>query len=137
GPARGERSLDGVQLVLLGETLDRRHVVPVCLRSEHQAGADEHAVEEHRTGTALALLTRVLRTRIAELLAQREKQRLALPAVGLRLDAVDTQLDPHRLASLDRSRFPAQTDARAKPARPEVGADKRRLISASSRARGA
>ena len=78
-----ERLLHRVQVAVLGETLDRRHVVPVRLRREHEAGADERAVEQHRARAALALLARVLRAREAELLAQREEQRLALPAVGL------------------------------------------------------
>src|SRR5204863_167915 len=61
---------------------------PTSSGREHEAGADEHAVEEHRAGTALPLLAGVLRAWIPELLAEREEQRLALPAVRLGLDAV-------------------------------------------------
>ena len=61
------------------------------------------AVEQHRARAALALLARVLRAREAELLAQREEQRLALPAVGLVLLAVDAQRDPHAQHPLERA----------------------------------
>ena len=82
-PASTKACLHRVEPVAVGEPLDRRHVVTVGLRREDEAGADEHAVEQHRARAALALLARVLRARVAELLAQREEQRLALPAVGL------------------------------------------------------
>ena len=59
------------------------HVVAVGLRREHEAGTDERAVEQHRARAALTLLAGVLRPGHAELLAQREEERLALPAVGL------------------------------------------------------
>src|SRR5206468_12372145 len=71
-----------------------------------------------RTGTAFTLLTRILRTRIAELLAQRQEQRLTLPTVGLGLDAVHAQRDPHRGASSECSRLiQASSRARAASAR--------------------
>ena len=60
---------------------------------------------------------------IAELLAQREEQRLALPAVGLGLDAVDAQRDPH-------AERPAR--ARARSARAERDGDSRPLPRTSS-----
>ena len=84
-----ERLLHRVEVVAVGEPLDRRHVVAVGLRREHEARADERPVEQHRARPALALLARVLRAGVAELLAQRVEERLALPAVGLGLDAVD------------------------------------------------
>ena len=90
-----ERLLHGVQPLAVGKPLDGRHVVAVGLRGEHEARADERAVEQHRARAALALLARVLRAREPELLAQREEQRLALPAVGLLLLAVDPDGDPH------------------------------------------
>ena len=77
-----EGRLDGVEPGAVGEPLDRRHLVTVGLRREDEAGADEGAVEQHRARAALPLLARVLRPRVAELLAQREEQRLPLPAVG-------------------------------------------------------
>src|SRR5207253_2394731 len=100
GTGLDERLLHRVQGLAFGEPLDRRHLVAVRLGGEHEAGADEHAVEQHRTGTALSLLTRVLRARIPELLAERKEQRLPLPAVRLGLDAVHAQRDPHACASV-------------------------------------
>src|SRR5207237_1545829 len=99
GPRFDERPLHRMQLLLVCETLDGGHVVAVGLRREHEAGADEHTVEEDRAGAALPLFTRVLRAGVAELLPQREEQRLTLPAVGLGLDAVHAQLDSHAAPS--------------------------------------
>src|SRR5437868_1134466 len=62
---------------------------------EHEAGADELAVEQHPARAALALLARVLRARQPEPLAQRVEQALARPDFCLALVAVDPQLDPH------------------------------------------
>jgi hypothetical protein len=90
-----ERLLHHVQPVAVCEPLDRRHLVAVGLRREHEAGADERAVEQHRARAALTLLAGVLRAGEAELLAQREEQRLAFPAVRLMLVAVDLDADPH------------------------------------------
>ena len=108
GARLDERLLHAVQPVAVGEALDRRHLVPVGLRGEHEARADERAVEQHRARAALALLARVLRAGEAELLAQREEQRLALPAVGLALVAVDAQRDPHAQHPLERARRSAR-----------------------------
>ncbi len=79
----------------LGQPLDRHHLVAVGLRGEDEARADEPAVEQHRAGSALALLAGVLRPGQPEPLAQREEQALAGPHVGLAPLAVDRQLDPH------------------------------------------
>ena len=78
-----ERLLHRVQLVAGAEALDRDDLVAVRLRREHEARADELAVEQHGAGAALALLARVLRARQPEPLAQRVEQALALPDVGL------------------------------------------------------
>ena len=61
-----ERLLHPVQPIAVREPLDRRHLVPVGLRGEHEARADERPVEQHRARAALALLARVLRAREAE-----------------------------------------------------------------------
>ena len=98
-PASTNASCTRMELVRRREPLDRGDVVAVGLRREHEARADEHAVEQHRARPALALLAGVLRPREAELLAQCKEQRLPLPAVGLGLDAVDAQLDPQLPAS--------------------------------------
>ena len=80
-----EGLLNGMKQVAVGQALDGRHVVAVGLHGQDEAGTDEHPVEQHRTGPALALLAGVLRPGITELLAQGEQQRLALPAIGLGL----------------------------------------------------
>ena len=80
-----ERLLDAVEPVLAGEALDGDDLVTVRLRGEHEARADELAVEQHRARAALALLAGVLRTGQAEPLAERVEEALARPDVGLAL----------------------------------------------------
>ena len=99
-PASDERVLHRMELaVRAGEPLDGDDVVPVRLRRQNEAGADELAVEQHGARAALALLAGVLRPGQPEPLAKREEQALARPDVGLAPLAVDGQLDPHRGAS--------------------------------------
>src|SRR5204862_5976571 len=95
GAGLGEGMLNGVQLLVLVEPLDGDHVVALRLRGQHQARADELAVEQHRARAALALLARVLRAWQPEPLAEREEKALALPDVGLVLLAVDAKRDLH------------------------------------------
>src|SRR5439155_7943737 len=90
-----ERGLHGMELAVLREPLDRHDLVPVRLRREDEARADERAVEQHRARAALALPARVLRPRQAEPLAEREEQALARPPVRLAQLAVANDLDPH------------------------------------------
>ena len=78
-----ERLLDPVQPVLAAQPFDRPDLVPVGLRGQDEARADELAVEQHRARAALALLARVLRAGQAERVAQRRQQALAGPDVGL------------------------------------------------------
>ena len=82
-PAATNASCTRCSAPSVGEPLDRDDLVPVGLRGEHEARADERAVEEHGARAALALLAGVLRAGQAELLAQREEQALAAPDVGL------------------------------------------------------
>ena len=95
GAGGEKRLLDAVQRTVLGDALDGDDVVPVGLRREDEARADERAVEQHRARSALALLARVLRAGQLELLAEREEEALAAPDVGLAQLAVDGQLDLH------------------------------------------
>ena len=83
GACVDERLLDRMQAPPSRQPFDRRHLVPVGLHGEHEAGAHERAVEQHRARAALTLLAGVLGAGKPELLAQREEERLALPAVGL------------------------------------------------------
>ena len=74
-----ERLLDRVQLARRREPLDGHDLAALGLRGQHEAGADQRAVEVDRAGAALALLARVLGARQAEPLAQRVEQALAAP----------------------------------------------------------
>ena len=94
-PGLDERLLDAVEPVLGAKALDGRHLVPVRLRGEHEAGADEVAVEEDGAGTAFALLTGVFRAGQLERVAQRGQQALARPDVRLARLAVDDEPDLH------------------------------------------
>src|SRR5262245_55875978 len=77
------------------QSLDGGDVVPVRLRGEDEACADELVVEQDGTRSALALLARVLRAREAEPLAQRVEEALARPDVRLAIVPVDRHVDPH------------------------------------------
>src|SRR5262249_58214082 len=99
GRARGPRRDDGLRHAMdravLGEPLDRDDVVAVRLPGEHEARADELAVEQDGARAALALLACVLRARIPEALAQHVEEALAFPDVRLVRRAVDAQRDVH------------------------------------------
>ena len=86
-----------MQPLAVGQALDRRHLVTVRLRGEHEARADERAVEQHGARAALPLLARVLRAGKAEALPQHVEQALATPGVGLVALAVDRQRDLHAM----------------------------------------
>ena len=92
---RNESLLHLVQPAVIGQPLHRDDLVPLRLRGQHEARADELAVQQHGARAALPLLARVLRSREAELLAERKEQAFALPDVGLMRFAVDAQLDLH------------------------------------------
>src|SRR6266581_4915688 len=63
------------------DALNRDDPSAVGLAAEHEARADQHAVEIHGTGAALSLLASVLRTEETEPLAQDIQQTLARPHV--------------------------------------------------------
>ena len=89
-PASTNACCTGCSSLAVGQPLDRDDLAPLGLAGEHQAGADERAVEVDRAGAALALLAGVLGARQAEPLAQHVEQALALPdVVGLAPLAVD------------------------------------------------
>ena len=86
------------------EALDRDDLVPVGLRGEHEAGADELAVEEHRARAALALLAGVLRAGQLEPCRAASSRRLSPAQTSAsRALAVDGQLDLHAQAPLERA----------------------------------
>jgi hypothetical protein len=59
-----------MQLVTLGQPLDGCHLPALGFERKNQAGIDRLAVEQHRTGAALALTTAFFRTRQMQLFAQ-------------------------------------------------------------------
>ena len=112
-PRRAEAALDGarldegllhaVQAAALGQALDGDHLVAVGLGGEHEAGADEPAVEEHRARSALPLLAGVLRAGQPEPLAQREEQALSGPDLGPRRAPLTVSSTSCRQAPLERA----------------------------------
>ena len=97
-----ERPLYLVQAITVSarDPLDGHDIASLRLRGEHEARADDLAVEVDRARSALALLACVLRSGEIEMLAQRVEQALALPhAVHLAALAVDGQRQAHRYAS--------------------------------------
>src|SRR4029079_18433569 len=113
-PGRAEAALDGarvdarlvdrMQRVPAREPLDRDDLVPLRLRREHEARADERSVEEHGARAALALLAGVLRARQLECVAEEREEALTAPGVRLETLAVDRQRDPHERRHLSSVR---------------------------------
>src|SRR3712207_3381816 len=95
-----ERYLHRVEALAVGYPFDGDDLAALGLAGEHQARADEHAVEVDRAGPALALLAGVLRPGEPESFAQDVEEALALPdAFGLPDLAVHLELEPHTLFS--------------------------------------
>ena len=100
-----------------GQALDRDDLVAVRLRRQHQARADERAVEEHRARAAFSLLTGVFRARAgraareARTAGSRPARRRPRAASPLTVSAILT---------------PAPASAHARPAREARGAGRRR-----------
>ena len=109
GARRHEGALHRVQPAVGGQPLDRHDVAPVGLRAVHEARAHELAVQQHRAGSALALLAGALGAGQVEPVAQHEQQALGAVHLGLALLAVDAQLDSHtrHLASARRVSTPS------------------------------
>ncbi len=55
-----ERALHGVQLPVTREALDGYHLAPIGGRGQHHASVHPVAVEQHRTGAALAVVAALL-----------------------------------------------------------------------------
>src|SRR5438067_9957627 len=84
-----------MQPPVLSEALHRHHFVSLRLHGEDEARTDEPPVEEHRAGTALALLAGILGARKPEPLAQCEQETLSFPDIRLARLAVDVERNPH------------------------------------------
>src|SRR5690242_8695027 len=69
--------LQAVELAFAGESLDGRHLLPVGLHREHQAGACGAALDEHGARAAHAVLAADVRAGEAELVAQEIGERQA------------------------------------------------------------
>ncbi len=107
-PRRTETALDGaapdegllqrVEPVPLPQPFDRRHLSPLQLGGEHQAGEAALAVDEDRTGPAFPASAALLRSREPQLLPEEIDD----PSVRGRLDrhlaAVDPESEVHALA---------------------------------------
>ena len=94
GAMTRQRAVEKSTLVALREALNGRHLTPVCLHGQGQAGPDRLAVEQHRAGPADPVLAADVGAGQAEVVAEevREEQarRHAL-GVGAAVDA-----DRHR-----------------------------------------
>ena len=88
-----ERLLHRVQLPVLGEPLDRRHLAPVRLDGEHRARLDRLAVEQDRAGAARRRVAADVRPGQAEALAQDVDEELPRLDLELVPRAVDRDRD--------------------------------------------
>jgi hypothetical protein len=93
-----ERALQWMQALALREPLDGANDTAFRLDREHQAGADWIAIEQHRAGTAHAVLTAHMSSGQAAFFPNRIEQsaaRLQLQDIGL---TIDDQGDIRRLS---------------------------------------
>src|SRR3972149_5155434 len=82
-PQLGERLLQGMQLGAIGQPLHGENLPAPAGDGEEEAGPLRPAVDEHRTGAALAPLAAVLRPGEAEVLAEDLEERLVHGGGGL------------------------------------------------------
>ena len=82
-----------MEVAVVGETLDRRHVVPVRLDPEHSAGLHRLAVHEHGAGAARGRVAADVRPGQSETVAQHVDEELTRLQVELVADAVDSKRD--------------------------------------------
>ena len=88
-----ERLLDGMELAVLRQPLDRRHLRACGLEREHRAALHGAAVDEHRARAALARVAADVRARQPEPVAERvDEQRAPVDVERARL-AVDRERD--------------------------------------------
>jgi hypothetical protein len=66
--------LHWMQVAVFLQSLDGRYLIAGVHHSERQAAVDALSIDNHRTGTALPLVTPLLRTGQPEMLTQRIKQ---------------------------------------------------------------
>ena len=91
-----ERRLDRVQMLALGDALDRGDLAAGVHHGERHAGEDPPAADVHRAGSALAPIAALFRPRQLEAFAQRVEQRHSrVDRHRVRLP-VDGERDVHR-----------------------------------------
>ena len=86
-----EGALQALELLRVGEALDRLDGAAVGLHGEHQAAAHDVAVHAHGAGPAYAVLAAEVRAGEAELLAQEVDEMQARLDAARHLRAVDRQ----------------------------------------------
>jgi hypothetical protein len=84
-----ELALEGVQFALVGHALDGGDLLVLRLDAQHQAGADQHAVDDDRAGAAVAGAAAFLGAGQPEAIAQAVEQGLARVGEELGRLAVD------------------------------------------------
>src|SRR5437868_5306378 len=85
-----ERLLHRMQRpAILGQALDRRHVVALGLHSQHQARPDGRAIEKDRAAAAHTVLATDMRPGQPEPMAEVVREEAARVAGGWMLDPVD------------------------------------------------
>ncbi len=95
-----EGALHGVQAIGNAQAFDRHDLVVLMHHGERQTGVDAPAVDQHRAGAALPVITPLLGPAQAQVLAQRVEQRG--PWIHLKPShlIVDVQLDRRELRHL-------------------------------------
>src|SRR5262249_37346672 len=69
--------LHRVDLIALSQPLDRQHLVPLGFEGKNETRINRFAVQQHRTGAALALAAALLGTGQVQLFPQELQERLA------------------------------------------------------------
>ena len=84
-----------MQLFAARNAFDRRDLTAAAFDREHQARTDEAAVEQHRTGAAVAGCAAFLRAGQSQIVAQHIEHRLLRLAEEFHLLAVDLRFNTH------------------------------------------
>jgi hypothetical protein len=103
-----KRLLQLLQLLRIGQPLDRVHAAAVRLHREHQAAAHDVAVHAQRARAAHAVLAADVRAGEAELVAQEIDQVLARQDAARHLRAVDRERDYDSVVHARSRRTPAR-----------------------------
>ncbi len=116
-----EGLLDGMELPVLGEALDRRDLAPVGLDGEHRAGLHRLPVEEHGARAARGGVTADDGSRQAEPLAQEVDEQLARLDLLLPEGSVDRDRDGSQTGLLPKMPASLRRTDEKKSENPETG----------------